>query len=217
LKSSIGQFYAAISEAFEYLNNDADVDLFCGHCDKQILPDTWYYGSGKVVGVNNLESAKLAIEEITEQGEGLSDSIFDGDHRLFGQQAEIAHYFRFNEIHCGQHYAQNDSPESGPSGPELLVEWDHVFNMDPNPKISDYSDQPEIKTLMHNFNCTYMAMLELINDAFNGKQSSLMEATTKMYELKYQATSLMKIPSGKDGTTVGPSFEYVPEDKRKHS
>ena len=206
---SIGQFYAAISDGFELLDKKSGVDLFCGHTDRQVLPDTWYYGSGKVVEVNDIDSARLAIEEITEQGEGLSDSIFDGDHRLFQQQEEIAHYFRFNELYVGRQYTKSDTPDSGPSGAEIPVDWNAVYNMQPNPKVNEYEDKPEIAALMHQFNCTYMEMLNFINDAFNGEQSSLMVATTKMYELKYQAISLMKIPSDKDNTTVGPSFEYV--------
>lgn len=211
---SIGQFYAAVSEGFECLNKDPNVDLFCGCSENQVLPDTWYYASGKVIEVKDIESARLAIEEISEQGEGLSDSIFDGDHRLFQQQEEVAHYFRFNEVYLGRQYTLTDTPESGPTGPELPVDWDAVYNMRPNPKASDYSDQPQIASLMHRFNCTYMDMLDLIDDAFNGQQSSLMEATTKMYELKYQAVSLMKIPSRDGDTTVGPSFEYVPPEQR---
>ena len=206
---TIGQFYAAIEAGFERLNADKSVNLFCGKANKQILPDTWYYGAGKVVEVNNLESAKLAIEEISEQGEGLSDSIADGDQRLFGQQMEVAHYYRFNELYLGRQYTETDTPNSGPSGPELPINWDAVLDMRPNPKISQYTDQPEIVDIMQRFNCTYMNMLNLINDAFNGKQSNMMAATAKMYELKILATDLMNIPSGVGETTVGPSFEYV--------
>ena len=211
---SIGQFYDAIEAGFERLNQDKNVDLFCGKSNYQILPDTWYYGAGKVVEVSDIESARLAITEISEQGEGLSDSIEDGDHRLFGQQMEVAHYYRFNEIYLCRQYTETDTPQSGPSGPELPVNWNAVLDMRPNPKVDQYLDQPEIVDIMHRFNCTYMDMLDLINDAFNGKQASMMAATTKMYELKNLATDLMNIPSGEDNTTVGPSFEYVaPSDR----
>ena len=211
---SIGQFYKAIEAGFERLDRDRKINLFCGKPENQLLPDTWYYGAGKVVEVTDLESAKLAITEISEQGEGLSDSIADGDHRLFQQQIEVAHYYRFNEIYLGRQYTEDDTPQSGPSGPELPVNWNAVYDMRPNPKVSQYLDYPEILEIMHRFNCTYMDMLDLINDGFNGKRSSMMAAVTKMYELKDQATSLMNIPSGEDNTTVGPSFEYVPPEYR---
>ena len=211
---SIGQFYKAIENGFERLNKNKKLNLFSGNPKKQILPDTWYYGSGKVVAVNDIESARLAITEISEQGEGLPDSIFDGDKRLFEQQEEIAHYFRFNEIHLCRQYTDKDTPNSGPSGPELPVTWDNVYNMKANPKVANYKGKPEIARIMHRFNCTYMTMLDLIHKAFNGKPDSLMNATTVMYELKYQAVGLMKIPSGDGTTTVGPSFEYVAPEYR---
>ena len=45
-----------------------------------------------------------------------------------------------------------------------------------------------------------------------GQSQRLLEAVGVMYELKYKAVALMKIPSGRDdGTTVGPSFEYISE------
>jgi CDGSH-type Zn-finger protein len=37
-----------------------------------------------------------------------------------------------------------------------------------------------------------------------------------MYALKHQAIELMGLPSGDGETTVGPSFEYVPRDRRGH-
>ena len=212
---SIGQFYEAIELGFERLNDDKNINLFCGDPKHQVLPDTWYYGSGKVVEVVDIDTAKLAITEISEQGEGLSDSIADGDHRLFGQQEEVAHYYRFNEIYLGRQYTESDTPNSGPTGPELPIDWEQVFDMRPNPKISQYDDRPEIANIMQRFNCTYMDMLDLIHAGFNGKQKSMMVATAKMYELKEQAINLMNIPSGDGNTTVGPSFEYVAPELRK--
>ena len=211
---SIGQFYAAIEQGFERLNKDNKIDLFCGNRNHQILPDTWYYGGGKAVEVVDIESARLAITEITEQGEGLPDSIDDGDKRLFGQHMEVAHYYRFNEIHLGRQYTESDTPNSGPSGAELPVDWDAVLDMRPNPKIRQYAGHPEITDMMHRFNCAYMDMLDLIDRAFNGERSSLMAATNKMYEIKEQAINLMNIPSGDGKTTVGPSFEYVAPEHR---
>ena len=212
---SIGQFYKAIEEGFECLNSDNSIKLFCGKPQNQVLPDTWYYGAGKVVEVKDLDSAKLAITEISEQGEGLSDSITDGDNRLFGQQIEVAHYYRFNEIYLGRQYTESDSPKSGPTGAELPIDWEAVHEMRPNPKINQYPDSPEITDIMHRFNCTYMDMLDLIDAGFNGKQSKMMAATAKMYELKDQAKTLMNIPSGEGQTTVGPSFEYVAPEHRR--
>ena len=211
---TIGQFYQAIMNAFERLNSNKKVNLFSGNPKKQIQPDTWYYGSGKVVAVTDIKSARLALREISEQGEGLPDSIFDGDHRLFQQAEEVAHYFRFNEIFLGRLYSKTDTPNSGPSGPDLPVTWGDVYNMKANPKMADYHDKPDVLALMKKFNCTYMEILDLIHKAFNGKPDQLMKSTVKMYQLKDQAIGLMRIPSGDSDTTVGPSFEYIPPEDR---
>ena len=75
---TIGQFYEAIAGGFKFLYEEMKQDLFSGEREKQITPNTWYYGGGgKVVEVIDLNSALLAIEEITAQGEGLSHTIFD--------------------------------------------------------------------------------------------------------------------------------------------
>ncbi|MEO6528954.1 MAG: ferritin-like protein, partial [Gemmatimonadaceae bacterium] len=104
--STIGQFYLAILEAFKRLaSTEAGArELFSGHRSRQVSGSTWYYGGGgDPIEVHDLATAKRAIEEIAEQGEGLDHTIFDGDDQ-FGQVDELAHYFRFYEIRCGRRY-----------------------------------------------------------------------------------------------------------------
>jgi hypothetical protein len=82
--------------------------------------------------------------------------------------------------------------------------------MSPNPKASEYTHRPDIHRLMTDFNRKYTALLKVLHDAFNGAPAELMQAVPMMYDLKYRAQALMAIPSGrKNGTTVGPSFEYT--------
>ena len=48
----------------------------------------------------------------------------------------------------------------------------------------------------------------------NLKPALLFEAVPAMYQLKYMAQALMQIPSGRDdGSTVGPSFEYIADER----
>ena len=90
------------------------------------------------------------------------------------------------------------------------MDWSGRYLMAPNPKASEYADRPEIHRLMTEFNRSYTALLKLLHRAFNGTPSIIVEAVPMMYDLKYRAQALMAIPSGrKDGTTVGPSFEFV--------
>jgi hypothetical protein len=209
---TIGQFYEAIDQKLVALTKQyGEPTVFSGLPGFQVRPEHWYYGGGgQAVVVTNLTTAQLAIAEIKEQGEGMDHGIFDDDQR-FGQRDELAHYFRFNELNTGRRYVATDTPASGPTGDELLLDWSAVHPMRPNPKASDYVTQPEIHALMMDFNRTYSGLLKVLHTAFNGRPDLLMNAVPAMYQLKYKAQALMKIPSGQpDGSTVGPSFEYVP-------
>jgi hypothetical protein len=210
---SIAQFYQAIRDGFEYLCSQpgGEQKLFTGKRSKQIDGASWYYGGGGVpFEVYDLATARKAIAEITEQGEGFNDTLYDGDNR-FGQVDELAHFFRFNEIRAGRRYQATDTPAGYPTGAALVVDWSGRFPMAPNPKASEYADRPAIHRLMTEFNQSYTALLGVLDMAFNGKPAALLEAVPLMYDLKYRAQTLMAIPSGRDdGTTVGPSFEYAP-------
>ena len=209
---TIGQFYDALIEALKTLDGEADGTIFVGNPDYQIQPEHYYYGGGGgVVPVTCLDSAVHALEEVMEQGEGHDHSIYDGDHKNFGQDEEVAHYYRFNEIALGRYYGPDDKPSEPPSGTEMPVDWSAVWNMAPNPKSARYEeDQPEVYALMQDFNRQYTGLLRQLHAAFNGDPQQLMKAVPTMYELKYAAQGLMKIPTGVGDTTVGPSWEYHP-------
>ncbi|MHC4925422.1 MAG: ferritin-like domain-containing protein, partial [Planctomycetota bacterium] len=173
-----------------------------------IKPHHFYYGGGgESIEVHNLPTATKALEEVIEQGEGLDHTIFDGDTH-FGQQEEVAHYFRFNEMLVGRYYLDTDTPSSGPTGGEFPVDWSAVWNMAPNPKAARYADQPEVFEKMADFNRGYTRLLGTLDRAFNGAPDELIPAVPEMYELRQAAQRLMKIPTGEGDTRVGPSFEY---------
>ncbi|MER6004770.1 hypothetical protein ABT120_39890, partial [Nonomuraea angiospora] len=71
-----------------------------------------------------------------------------------------------------------------------------------------------IRTAQEEFNHTYCAVLHLLERAFNGSPKLLGAATGTMYALKAQAQALMRMPD-EDGTTAGPTFEYVPPELRR--
>ena len=217
--STIGEFYAAIWQGFEYLAGTKDSKgaigadaLFVGDRTKQVHGDAWYYGGGgKPIEVFDMATARHAIDEITEQGEGYDHSLFDHDDQ-FGEANELAHYFRFTEIALERRFVSTDNPaRAEPTGGVLLVDWSARYPMMPNPKAADFIDQPDVHAMMVAFNKQYTALLRALHEAFNGNPAALMGAVPIMYDLKYRAQALMAVPSGAaDGTTVGPSFEYAP-------
>ncbi len=210
---TIAQFYDAVLEGLEYLCCTLGPDkVFTGKKHHQITNKYYYGGGGRVIPVIDLKSAMHAVEEIKEQGEGhiAGKSIYDGDHK-YGQPREVAHYYRFNEILEGQFYAPGDKPKKKPSGETFKVHWNSVYRMRKNPKAGDYDPGSPIREKMDEFNRSYTKLLALLDKSFSGHPSVLLQAVQLMYSLKYKAVALMKIPSGKGNTTVGPSFEFLPE------
>ena len=58
-------------------------------------------------------------------------------------------------------------------------------------------------------NRIYTRLLRQLQAAFTGTPDALRDAVPIMYEFRYQAEALMRIPSPlSPGTTVGPSFEF---------
>jgi hypothetical protein len=203
---TIGQFYEAVEEALTRLTKELGPStVFTGNEAYQIPPGRWYYGGGgEVVPVKDLESALLALREVTDEGEGLDHTIWDGD-----KGRELAHYFRFAELRAQRCFLPEDSEASGPSGPDLPVDFDVVAPMRPNPRSDDYRAHPEIHRQMMKGNRIYTRLLRQLQAAFTGTPDALRDAVPIMYEFRYQAEALMRIPSPLSrGTTVGPSFEF---------
>jgi CDGSH-type Zn-finger protein len=217
---TIGQFYEAIEVALQHLAGELGEEaLFSGDTTRQVSDELYYGGAGRIISVVDLESALAALGEIVEQGEGLQhQEVWDGDRDMFHpEREEVAHYFRFQEIVVGRRHASGDTPQSGPTGEPLHVDWDAVHNMRPNPRSREYPKGSEARTRMDEFNHAYSGVLHLLDECFNGSPRLLAVATGAMYGLKEQAVELMKLPSGDGETTVGPSFEYVPPELRHHA
>lgn len=217
---TIGQFYQAIELALKNLCAKLGAErVFTGDPGRQIRAEVIRYGgSGRIIPVEDLDSALVALEEIVEQGEGLQhQEIWDGDRNMFHpDREEVGHYFRFNEIALGRSYQLGDSPSTGPSGEKFTVDWDAIHNMRANPRMDDYAQGSEIWKKMQNFNLIYSIILNFLHKCFNGQPRLLDTAVGTMYELKRQAIELMELPSGDGVTTVGPSFEYIaPEDRHQ--
>ena len=208
--ATIGQFYEAVEQALTELTHKLGAEkVFTGKAHRQVPPGMWYYGGGgDVIVVHDLESALRALHEITEQGEGLDHTIVDGDAQ-FNDVDELAHYFRFEELRRGRRFLATDTPQTGPTGDELPVDWRAVLPMQPNPSRADYVDHPTIHRQMVKFNRIYTRLLRQLQQAFTGTPEVLRDGVATMYALRYQAEALMRIPSPLyEGRTVGAPFEF---------
>jgi hypothetical protein len=223
--NSIGAFYKDLTAnlvELEGIAKSKGKTIFTGGLKNQVPAEHYYGAGGRIITVSNLEDAENVIEEIVGQGEGTLGSIFSepykpGDNRylLFGSTVEeFAHYFRFKEIHYGRYYAPTDSahrlsPNKGlPTGQPFEVDWEAVCKMRPNPKMADYKKGTPLYEKTYDFNKTYSALLDNIDEACNGNPAALQKGIPLMYELRYKAIELMNIPL-EDGFMAGPSFEYV--------
>ena len=204
---TIGQFYAALKDALIY-HGDA---IFTGNPSWQVTPDHYYGSGGKLLPVYELDHAIEGINEIVGQGEGIDTTIEDPDQEMFGQEVEYAHYFRFNEILQERRYRPEDKVHEPPSGAPVVVDWNAVIDLRPNPKMKDYPAGSPLWRMALECNQTYMQLLNIIQVACTGSPDKLKQAIPVMYELKYQVQGLMNVPLGDgSGQHAGPSFEYTP-------
>lgn len=199
---SIGEFYAEIGRGFRYLHKDLGEALFSGDPARQVTKDYFYSGGGAITTVTDLASAEAAIRLIAEQGEGLGGRIYD-------EQRELAHYYRFEQLLLGRYYLGGDQPGQ-PSGPALSVDWDSSYPIKQNAHLADYPDGSELRDAAVAFNRAYAEFLGLLTDAFTGQPDLLIKAVTVMFQLRDLMTQLIHNPiPGMDGVHAAPTFEMA--------
>lgn len=203
---SIGEFYGEIARGLTYLHDKHDKELFIGDPRKQITPEYYYSGGGNAIAVTDMASAQEAIRLIMEQGEGLGGGIYD-------HEGELAHYFRFNQLMEGRYYQEGDKPETGPSGPVLSVDWQAVYPIKKNARLTDYPERSELHAVAVKFNKCYAEFLAFLTRAFNGEPQLMLTAVPQMFDLRNKMTQLIHNPiPGMPGLAAAPTFE-MPEDE----
>jgi hypothetical protein len=213
---TIGQFYDAIEDGLRYLCDTFGEDkVFSGDPARQVTAGPFHHTGGTLQPVTDLKSALAALEEIVEQGEGTSrGEVWDGDHDIFHpDRDEVAHYFRFMELKLGRRYRRGDTPQSGPTGEKVEVDYTGVRPMRPNPRRADHAPGSAIRTAQEEFDDSYCTLLYLLEQAFTGDPALIRDSVRAMFALKAEALKLMQL-SEDDQTTAGPTFGYVPPESR---
>jgi hypothetical protein len=209
--TSIGEFYAALIGRLHWLVAEmGPAAIFTGPRERQVDAEEYYGGSGHIVAVHDLASAVRALKEIVHQGEGTYTSVWEGS-REKAIPKQPAHFYLFDEIVQGRYYKTGDKPHH-PKGEPLHVAWNTVYRSSPNPKAQRYQRAyPEIAEKLRAFDEVYLELLDEIGRAFNGEPGRLRTAVKQMYELRYSAVELMRIPDPMHpGHSVGPSFGSLP-------
>jgi hypothetical protein len=147
-----------------------------------------------------------------EQGEGAAHvEVWDRDHDdVHPDREQVAHYYRFQELKLGRRYRRGDTPQTGPTGDTISIDWNGVRAMRGNPRTGDHAPNSPVRKAQEQFNNSYCAILRLLEQAFNGSPQMLRTAIGSMYRLKVQAQALMEMQTEDGTTTAGPTFEYVP-------
>jgi Ferritin-like len=202
---TIAQFYEAVRDGMESLARHRNI--FTGKAARQVGPAQYYGGGGGAFPVTDLVTARKALDVVVFEGEGIHESIWDGDEEFFQQERELAHYFRFNELREGRRYQKGDTPSTGPTGDPIFTDFQAVLPMRPNPKASEHPVGSELRVMSDDFNRTYSGLLRSLERAFGGHPNELLTSVQTMMTLRYQAIALMRVPVG-DGLTAGPPFEW---------
>lgn len=202
---SIGEFYEEIIRGLAELDaamGSRGAKLFVGNPDLQVTPEYYYSGGGDVIPVTDRRSADAALRLIAEQGEGRT-------HRVYDDQGEMAHYYRFQQLQNGRYYQPNDAPDR-PSGPPLTVDWKAVYPVKTNVSIEDYADDSELRTAGWDFDMAYADFLGLLTRAYTGQPELLLDAVPEMFRLRQKINRLIRNPlPGADGVNAGPTFEVA--------
>ncbi|HEX9982669.1 MAG TPA: ferritin-like protein [Thermoanaerobaculia bacterium] len=194
---TIGEFYEAVSR----LIADLGEKVFTGKKERQV---TGYVGPDELFAVTNVASAQRAIEIIVRQGEGTPTSPVGGPDGL-------AHYYRFEEIAKGKTLHPNpDVPEKYSFGnpPIPLDETVDVYPMADNPPTVPLDPQSQLGRMSQRCDETFSALVDGLQETFDGTPDHLGAAIGLMYSLRVQAQSLMAeaLPDGNGN--AGPRFLY---------
>lgn len=224
---TIGQFYEAIEDALEYLVDKYDVDtVFSGQLSRQVQPHHYYGSGGSIHVVQCPETAKRAIQEIIDQGEGARFTVWEDEPAAPDAKRQpsvyespinvhpakprkvAAHYYRFEQIKMRQYYRKGDKP-GRPTGQPLVVDYDAVWPIGTNTYAHQFEPGSDIRRALDDFNRCYMAFLDVLHRAFNGQPELVSSSVPMMYDLKYKAQSLMKVPNPNGEGNIAPTWEWV--------
>jgi hypothetical protein len=197
---TIGAFYAATETGLRAL--DARGDLFTGDPSRQVSPDAYYASGGQIIEVRSLGDALAALEEIVEQGEG--ELTLPPVDEKFDPDRDLAHYYRFNQLHCGRRYRADDTPNE-PTGPRIDLDYTAVYPMSPD--LDPKRVRPHLRAHLSAFDAAYTVLLDQLHVALDGNPDTLTSAVVGMLSLKQLAVNLLRIPlHDGSGRHAGPLF-----------
>ena len=198
---TIGQFYDRMEQAFRWL-------------DPPLLHDRQISGPLSWFPVHTLAEVHEAIALIKHQGEGSDAAPLEYSLGM-SDKPELAHFYRFLEIHARQRvYFDEDAGMWDLHGD---LPWPETYPMAPVPTGGYPTPETEISEevagLLNTFDENYSRLLCQLEGLWaSGDQGHLIHAIETMFSLQGPARALMQIPiPGTSGQTYGPCFRYLKE------
>jgi len=199
--TTVGHLYRGIETGLSHLaERIGERALFVGPARAQATPELFKWP--QLIAVTDLASARAAIDEIIEQGEGAR-----GDWRP-------AHYGRFLGIWEEYSRLREQDPAFEPARPVTLAFTRQPFDIgEPQPLLTD----PVTREAAELFNLGYEVLLQVLTRFFTHTEetdeqlSMLVGAAFSLMSgvLRPLGTALTRLPAGPGypGCTAGPAFE----------
>jgi hypothetical protein len=214
--STVGQLYKAIDEGFDYCVRRYGPEAVFQDTGFQRTDWDFGYSGGRAIRVHDLVTAKRAIQEIVEQGEGAetvsqplrptepwaayeqygyrTDGTFGP---ILGTPVELSHYYKFKAIAEG------------------TVLMPSTYPMAPNPSLDNFGN-PLAREVGDIFNGCYGLMVRALERALGSTDAQLyftVVVAMMQSTLPPLAVELMRIPLSPEsdatlGPTAGPPFHY---------
>jgi hypothetical protein len=173
--NSIGQFYEAIEAGFHNVQNAIGEDNLFGNnrAANQLHSVASYWnqeGGGVPIGVTNLASVTLAVNQIISQGEGAGGSdlspITFGDPARYVRNYEFSHYEKFTQVlekieNIKADAAAAAKTESQQAQAAEQAWADKLWPLATNPRVADY--EGDLQQLAVFCNAIYCYALLLID------------------------------------------------------
>jgi hypothetical protein len=187
--------FQTIGDFYRNLRSELQAPWFSGDMSRQL--------SGFVAPVTSLASAQAAIDTIVAQGEGSTKLPTDGEG------AELAHYYRFEQIVKGKFLVPDTSVPQGFSfsGAPIPFDAKAVLPIVENAHSSLYTPGSQVRFESDLFNDIYSNLLRSLQATLSGDPGGLKIAIGLMFDLKLQAIKLINMPLG-PGINAAPCFEF---------
>lgn len=195
--TTIGQLYHLLDAYLAGLPPDA------WHRDRPQLTDDQFL-AGELFAIATYDDAHRAITRIVSQGEGSAESPLDFEH-------ELAHYYRFAELHQDQVLTRSDQPPGFAWGPSLGVDWTAVLPAIADPATHDFSGDPKAQAAQDACDAAFTRMMTALQGAAVGTTGGLGLAVRAMFDLRTAARVALSTPLAGSDRVAGPAFRYRPE------